>query len=70
MGNLGLNAGVHWLSDTDGLKCFICKNSVEDAGHFFFDCMSFRESFTIVWSNLKTTLFNANPLESNFMFSF
>ena len=25
MGNLGLNAGVPWLSDTDGRKCFICK---------------------------------------------
>ena len=70
MGNLGLNAGVPWESDTDGRKCFICKNGVEDAGHFFFDCMSFRESFTILWSNLKTTLFNANPLESNFKFSF
>ena len=31
MGNLGLNAGVPWLSDTDGQKCFICKNDVEDA---------------------------------------
>ena len=36
MGNLGLTAGVPWLSDTDGQKCFICKNGVEDAGHFFF----------------------------------
>ena len=68
--NLGLNAGVPLLSDTDGRKCFICKNGVEDAGHSFFDCMSFRENFTILWSNLKTTLFNANPLESYFMFSF
>ena len=67
---LGLNAGVPWLSDTDGRKFFICKNSVEDAGHFFFDCMPFGENFTILWSNLKTTLFNASPLESNFMFSF
>ena len=70
LGNLGLNAGEPWLSDTDGRKCFICKIGVEDAGHFFFDCMFFRENFTILWSNLKTTLFNANPLGSNFMFSF
>ena len=70
MGNLRLNAGVPWLSDTDCRKCFVCKNSVEDAGHFFFDCMSFRENFSILWSNLKTTLFNADPLEINFMFSF
>ena len=51
---------------------FLCKDSVKDASHFFFDCMSFRENFTILWSNLKTTLLNANPLESNnyFMFSF
>ena len=46
------------------------KTVFEDASHFFFDCMSFRENFTILWSNLKTTLFNASPLESNFMFSF
>ena len=46
MGNLGLNAGMSWLSDTDGRKRFICKNGVEDAGHLFFDCMSFRENFT------------------------
>ena len=70
MFNIGLNAGVPWLSDTDGRKCFICKNVFEDAGHFFFDCMSFRENFTILWSNLTTALFDANPLESNFMFSF
>ena len=68
--NFGLNAEEPWLSDTDDRKCFICKNGVEDAGHFFFDCMPFRENFTILWSNLKTTLFNGNPLESNFMFSF
>ena len=39
VGNLGLNAGVSWLSDTDDRNCFICKNGVEDACHFFFDCM-------------------------------
>ena len=66
MGNLGLNSGVPWLSDTGCLKCFICKNGIRDAGQFFFDCMSFREIFTILWPDLKTTLFN----ESNFMFSF
>ena len=70
MGNFGLNTGVPWLSDMDGQKCFISKNGVEDAGHFFFDGMSFRENYTIIWSNLKTTLFNANPLESKSMFSF
>ena len=67
-GNLG--PGVPWLSDMDCLACFIYENDIEDAGHFFFDCMSFRENFTILWSNLKTTPFNANPLESNFIFSF
>ena len=60
VGNLRLNSGVPWLSDTDGRKCSIFKNGVEDAGHFFLDS----------WSNLKTTFFNANPLESSFMFSF
>ena len=35
VGHLGLNTGVPWLSDTDSRKCIICKNGVEDAGHFF-----------------------------------
>ena len=38
--------------------------------HFFSDCMSFRENFSILRSNLKTTLYNANPLEGNFLSSF
>ena len=67
---IGLSAGVHWSFNTDCLKYFICKNGIQDADHFFFDCMSFRENFTILWSNLKTTLFNANLLESNLMLSF
>ena len=67
---VGFNAEVPWLSDTDSRKGFICKNCSEDMGHVFFDCMSFRENFTIIWSNLKTILFNASPLEGNFMFSF
>ena len=29
MGKFGLNTGVRWLSDTDCLKCFICKNGTE-----------------------------------------
>ena len=33
--------------------------------------MSFRETLlSSAWSKLITTLFSANPLESNFMFSF
>ena len=28
------------------------------------------ENFNILWSKLRTTLFNANSLESNLMFSF
>ena len=70
LGTLGLNAGVPLLSHTDYLKCFICKNGIEDAGHIFFVCVLFRENFNIFWYKLKTTLFNANPLGSNFIFSF
>ena len=69
MGNLGLMLGVPWFSDTDCLKCFICKNGIEGAGHFFFECMSFGKNFTVLWSNLKTTLFKVKPFESNFTFS-
>ena len=46
MGNLGLNPGVPWLSDTDGLKCFICINGVEDAV----------TSFSIACPSEKTSL--------------
>ena len=40
MGNHGLSAGVPWLSDTDCLKCFVCKNGIEDAGHFLLTACS------------------------------
>ena len=56
MGNLGLNAGGPWLSDTYCLKCFIYKNGIRDAGHFFFGCICFKENFNMLWSDLKTTL--------------
>ena len=32
-------------------------------------CPSEKIYYLMVWSDMKTTLFNANPLESNFMFS-
>ena len=65
--NHGLNAEVPWLSNTDSIKCFICKNDIEGVGHFVF---GFRENFTILWSDLKTTFLNASSLASNLMFSF
>ena len=64
MGNLGLSAGVPWLSLTNCPSCLICKKGIEHTSHFCFDCMSFRETFDISWSNLKITLFKANSFES------
>ena len=35
MQNFGLNAGVPWLSGTDGALFFICKETLDDVNHFF-----------------------------------
>ena len=48
---------------------FHLQKRCRSTGHFVFDCVSFRENVTILWSNLKTILFHVNSLESNFMFS-
>ena len=53
MGNFGLNAGIPWLSDTEGALCFIRKESEDNVGHFFLECRAFTDNFESIWSNLK-----------------
>ena len=45
MGNLGLNGGVPWLTNTDGEVCLFCKDSVDDVSHFLVNCPNFKDIF-------------------------
>ena len=60
MGNFGLNAGIPWLSNTDGAFCFLCKVDIETVSHFLLDCPNFGVHFDSLWANLtvKVTKFN------------
>ena len=44
MGNFGINGGVPWLTNTDSELCLLCKESIEDVGHFLLDCPDFRDN--------------------------
>ena len=53
MGQFGLSGGIPWLRDSDGAFCFVCKQDVERATHFFLDCSYFKQNFLSLWRNLK-----------------
>ena len=38
IGNFGLNGGIPWLLETDGARCFTCREGNKTLCHFFFDC--------------------------------
>ena len=45
MGNFGLNAGIPWLSDTDGTLCFIYKEGDDNVDYFLPECQAFKDNF-------------------------
>ena len=57
MGNLCLNNGIPWLSNTKGSFCFISKEKTEIRNHHLIDCPAFR-------SNSKTKIINCNQTDS------
>ena len=65
MGNFGLNGGVPWLVNTAGSVCFICKENIEDVGHFFFECPEFKTNFESIWVNLRLKILSANPTDGS-----
>ena len=63
MGNFGLNASVHWLKDTEGALCFICKKDIENKDHFLLDCPQFEENVDSIWRNLDLKIMRSNPTD-------
>ena len=63
MGNCGLNSGYPWLSNTDGARCFSCKESIEGVSHFFFDCSKFKDNFESVWTNLNRKIMSSVSID-------
>ena len=61
MGNFEINSGVPWLTNTDGELCLLCKESVEDVGHFLLHCPNFRDNRESLWSNLSRKVIACNP---------
>ena len=61
MGNFGLNASVHWLKDTEGALCFICKEDIGNTDHFVLDCPQFKENFDSICRNLDLKIMRSNP---------
>ena len=70
MGNLCLNSGIPWLSNTEGSLCFICKESTETVNHHFIDCPAFKNNYSSLWSNLKTKIINCNQTDGIAMGNF
>ena len=60
MGNLCLNGGIPWLSDTEGSLCF---------SHFL-DRPTFKDNYSSLWSNLKTKIVNCNQTDGIAMSNF
>ena len=61
MGNFGPNDDVSCLTNTDGELCLLCKESVEDVGHFLLDCPNFRYNHESLWSNLSQKVIACYP---------
>ena len=41
--------------------CLLCKESVEDVGHFLLNCPNFRDDRQSLWSNLSQKVIACNP---------
>ena len=64
VGNFGLNAGIPWLSDTEGSLRFIRKESEDNIGHILLEWRFFRDNVKSIWSNLKQKIVSTNPADS------
>ena len=69
-GNLGLNGGVPWLSNTEDALCFICKENVENVNHFLLECREFRNNFDSIWLNLRQKIVSVSPIDGPQFFGF
>ena len=70
MSNFGLNGGIPWLQNTDGAICFICKEEIESATHFFLDYSYFRNNFDSLWNRLKIKIAQSNQTDGIYICNF
>ena len=70
IGWLGLNGGIPWLLNTDGVLCFVCKSDIETLDHFLFNCPAFRQNFEMLWSSLNHKIKNCNPVDADNIIQF
>ena len=62
MDNFSLNGSVPWLKHTESALCFICKDHIENADKFLFDCPRFKENFDSIWRNLYFKIIRLNRM--------
>ena len=70
MGSLGLNEGIPWLKNTEGILCLICKQGNETLSHFLSVCTSFCRHFDSLWADLVSKIKNSNPTDGAHMSHF
>ena len=54
---------IPWLSNTAGVHCFSCKDSIENVIHFFFDFLELQDSFESVWAELNRKILSSNYID-------
>ena len=70
MGNLCLNGGIPWLSNTEGSLCFMCKENTETVNQHFIYCPALKDNYSSLWSNLKSKIINCNQADGIAMSNF
>ena len=65
MGNVGLDGGIPWITDTKGATCFVCKQGGETVNHFLLECPGFKENLDSLWDKLKTKARHLNSVDGD-----
>ena len=70
MGDIGLNDGIPWLTNTEDATCFVCKQGVETVNHFLLECPLFKENIDPLCDKLKTKARHLNPIDGEQIVNF
>ena len=74
MGNCGLNGRTLWLSNTDGVYCSFCKESIEDVLLFlqgeYRRCHSFFLCLFRIQDNLNQKIMSSNSIDTGHIANF
>ena len=63
-------SGILWLADTEGTKCFVCKQGVKTVDQILLDFPGFKENFDSLWNKLKTKAKDLNTVDGDQIVNF